>query len=85
MRSSACCSHELQSVCWNLHRAAGLTDGNVQSELYEYKTLKARGLLLLRSAEPAGGFDRRVSIVFGEHRQEADEAWESDMCKKITY
>ena len=73
---------ELQSVCMKLHRAAGLTDGNVQNELYEYKNLKDRGLLFLRSAEPAGGFDRRVSIVFGEHRQEADEAWEGDMCNK---
>ena len=55
--------HELPSVCWCLHRAAGLAGGDVRTDLFDYTTLKARGLLLLRSADPAGGFDRILLMI----------------------
>ena len=82
--------HQFSSICERLDAAAfsagasqaSSIPGVPRAELYNYKELKQRGLLILKSAEPPGGIDRRVAIVLGEHRQKDDISWEGEMCFK---
>ena len=73
--------YKLSAVCGKLRNGLpGLPASDGAAAQYEYTALRAKGLLFLRAAEPAGGFDRRVSIVLAEHRQKDDRSWEGQMC-----